>query len=577
MFRFDVNELYLKIFHPIEHLHKEHIHRRRFNGYKVFGHISNDDEIFERLQKTRRKNKDMVVKVLLGNKSNPEKDMIKLTKFKSDHCPMYYDRYFKELAKTAPIVLPQEVPNEIKDTVESLENWCSETNKSFSPKGLVLHSFSLWKYLKWLYYGYKEKTLLKDLQCKDFPLTPALIVYNPRENVILLIRKTLQENFEKELELCSVDMKMFLLIFGDELENSGIKVIPMLASNNEVPRKLSCDTCKNFIVSGKQIQSYGSFKDLWDKISSRFKIENTGDVDKNKVKIVLTKFIGFLAAAQFFDHIPTFTDSSKEQMEHILVILTPTQKRILDCNDKHVLIKGPYGSGKSIIACKKMQMLAENLKKDETVYFICYDSKSALAEVMENRFKLNSNANVFPNKEGKKLSEIIKEIQSKNKTNNSHLIIDEYDGDDLDIIEAQTLNNYFEEDFKNAHVFLICQSMEKKRIINDISQARNMFSLLKTMKPFDFKLVMRNSLEINDLVLVTQRFLEEEKTIYQQQQQRKLIPPGTSHTGKLALPKTSLISKNKNPQKVLSNYCSESSSKIIPKEEIHGQLSIWTR
>ena len=114
--------------------------------------------------------------------------------------------------------------------------------------------------------------------------------------------------------------------------------------------------------------------------------------------------------------------------------------------------------------------------------------------------------------------------------------------------------------------------MEKKRIINDVSQAGNMFSLLKTMKPFDFKLVMRNSVEINDLVLVTQRFLEEEKTIYQQQQ-TKLMPLGTSHRGKLTLPRTSLISKDKNSQKFLSNQCSKSSSKIFTKQEIHGQPS----
>ena len=52
-------------------------------------------------------------------------------------------------------------------------------------------------------------------------------------------------------------------------------------------------------------------------------------------------------------------------MKHILAILTPAQKNILYSGDKHFIIQGPYGSGKSIIARKKLQMLSDELKRSK--------------------------------------------------------------------------------------------------------------------------------------------------------------------------------------------------------------------
>lgn len=62
--------------------------------------------------------------------------------------------------------------------------------------------------------------------------------------------------------------------------------------------------------------------------------------------------------------------------------MTPALKRILYSGDKHSIVQGPYGSGKSILTCKKLHMLSNELqeskKTKEQIHFICFDSYSAL-------------------------------------------------------------------------------------------------------------------------------------------------------------------------------------------------------
>ena len=57
--------------------------------------------------------------------------------------------------------------------------------------------------------------------------------------------------------------------------------------------------------------------------------------------------------------------------------MTPALKRILYSGDKHSIVQGPYGSGKSILTRKKLHMLSNELqesKKKEQIHFIYFDS-----------------------------------------------------------------------------------------------------------------------------------------------------------------------------------------------------------
>ena len=76
------------------------------------------------------------------------------------------------------------------------------------------------------------------------------------------------------------------------------------------------------------------------------------------------------------------------------------------------------------------------------------------------------------NKKGRKLSEIIDDITKVEGPGKVNIVIDEYDGEDLDESEAERLNEFFDKSFKEAFIVLIVQPIEKRRIIKEIPEKK---------------------------------------------------------------------------------------------------------
>ena len=391
-------------------------------GYGTYCHIRNANDVFKNIDQWQRTISGKEVKVKFHDKEGVRT----LSELKENLCGDYFKRYFEKLAVKGPVVLPQ-IPSGVNKIVDTMERWCNDTNDSPDLKGLVVHSLNVSEYFGKFFYDELEKeTVRKDLDIKDFPITPIIIVYNPQESVILLIRKSENENLRKEIEFCSHDMKMFMLLFGSEVNQSRVKTISLLVSNEIENEYLKCEGCKNCIVSLETLQSYRLFQALWDNLAENFNVTNTDDIDEIRVIAASAKLIGCLAAAPYFEDLPTFTEVPNEQMKHVLVLLTPAQKRILYCGDKHLIVQGPYGSGKSILARKKLHLLSNKLKgskKEEQVHFICFDSQSALLSEVGR----SPNMMAHVNKGGEKLSEIIRYILKVANSESVNLIVDEFD------------------------------------------------------------------------------------------------------------------------------------------------------
>ena len=134
-----------------------------------------------------------------------------------------------------------------------------------------------------------------------------------------------------------------------------------------------------------------------------------------------------------------------------------------------------------------------------------------------------ANVKLFHNKERLNLSEIIKDVLEKKEiTRKINFLVNEDDGEDLDNAEAESLNKVFNEALKQMFIVLIVQPIEKKRVINKIIQKINLFELLENMKLFQLNRVMRNSLEIHNLVKLTTDVLKKEQTIFIHQKENKM-------------------------------------------------------
>ena len=449
-------------------------------------------------------------------------------------CSAYFEKNFKKLAEDEPLSLPWKTPEDYMEIEGIMADWCKETNELSSVKGLILHKFSLTRCLE--LYGIEEDTIRDYLRIGKFSKAPICVTYNPHQKAILLIRKAESDDLATDMALCRNDLKMFILLFNDELRGSGVKLIPLVVSDGKP--KVDCDECLNHVLSESKFKPFAS---LWKK--KYFQTKPEGKFKKDFSNDFLVKATSLMAATYIkkpHDCIPKFTSRTCEEMNNLAVLLTREQLEIFYSQDKHMIVKGGYGCGKTIVADAILQKISENLGEHEKLFFICYDSRSALINYMikdkqvsevcyDSRSALKNYmikydqgrevAKVvkFHNKEGLPLSQIIKDILEIEKyPEKVNFIVDEYDGEDLDKSEANALNNMLSntDSLKDAFLMLIAQPIEKERTLNNIQRSGNMFHLLKTMKTHELTLVMRNSTEIHKLAAATKTMLSEEKTVY---------------------------------------------------------------
>ena len=436
----------------------------------------------------------------------------------TERCLANFEKEFKKLAEDEPLSLPWKIPEDYMEIERIMARWCKETNKLSSLKGLVLHTFSLTRCLE--LYGIKEDTIRDNLHIRKFSKAPICVTYNPHEKAILLIRKAESDNLATDMALCRNDLKMFILLFNDELIGSGVKLIPLVVSDGKP--KVDCDECLNHVLSESKFKSFAS---LWKK--KYFQTKTEGKFKKDFVNDFLVKATSLMAATYiYYNCIPKFTSRTCEEMNNLAVLLTREQLEIFYSQDKHMIVKGGFGYGKAIVAAAILQKISENLGEHEKLFFISYDSRSALINYMIKYEQGSEVAKVvkFHNKEGLPLSQIIKDILEIEKyPEKVNFIVDEYDGEDLDESEANALNNMLSntDSLKDAFLMLIAQPIEKERTLNNIQRSGNMFHLLKTMKTHKLPLVMRNSTEIHEQCRVKKKPFTFMKTTAKQIKRKK--------------------------------------------------------
>ena len=495
------------------------IHVDKVNGYQIFAHDPKAEDISDAILKTLA-TKRTNVKLKL---SSMKQDNLKGRDF-DERCTAYFEENFETLAAETPLVLPCKEPKKFKEIVNTMEHWCRKTNKLSHMKGLVIHGFSVFRHLE--HFGFTSEALKENFQIEEFSEEPVIVVYNPQENVLLFIRSAENQELTTDIKLGLDDLKMFLLLFHDKIQYSNLKLISLVVTDNAKNFKLKCPNCLNNVILLEEFKDLPRFENWWEVRTNYFEIENLEDINLNFVKIFLAKVTGTAAATFIYGkYIPTMTDKPNEQMENLAVLLTREQMEIVYSQHNHIIVRGGFGCGKTIIAAALLKKISESLRNDENLYYICYDSRSELLDHMtESAQKKDlTNVKILHNKEGLKLSEIIKGIlENKENTKKINFLVDEYDGEDLDESEGEKLNKVFNESLKQTFILLIVQPTEKRRVINNIVQKRNRFDLLENMKLYELNRVMRNSVEIHTLVKLTMNVLQKQQTIFIHQEDNKI-------------------------------------------------------
>ena len=191
----------------------------------------------------------------------------------------------------------------------------------------------------------------------------------------------------------------------------------------------------------------------------------------NLFEAVASKLVGFLAHLQFKisdkPALPVTVNNPVGNIKQAELLLDKYQMEIAYSDEKRILLTGNYGTGKTVVALKKLELLYEGLKEEEIIYYVNFAGKSQLhLEVMEKN-KTKEKVKVI--KGGTSLSNIINSKilpeEKKNNTKNVHLIVDEYDSQDLSKEESEILYDTLqqEEKFKHSTVLIAVQPIEINR------------------------------------------------------------------------------------------------------------------
>ena len=402
----------------------------------------------------------------------------------------YFEKQIKKAMSERVFTLPDiDLDNSNKNPLlqspfdiflKTMKNWCGKNEEEGGIKGLVIFGYSLDEHLKFL--KYREDILKNYLFNKtDSDFQETVTVYNPQKRVVFLIRRARdEEDLEHEMKSSVDDILKFVFLYNDILKNSGIKLINLLVTDADVEcYRWKCKFCEHQVLSMNSLDSCNSFEKWLEKKNSNFETDYDPSNKSNTFSFNFSaKLLGFLASFQFSKEnhfhweIPSLTDNPTRQMAETTILLTLEQLRIVNSANKHLLIKGCYGSGKSLVARKKAEMTSKILKQNEILCFISYDSSSMLTADIES----NSEMKLYCNESALKLSDIINEIKKEYPEHKINLFVDEYNSEQLDETEATKLNQAFTTDdkFRDSIVYLVFEALESERIVNGIKQIANL-------------------------------------------------------------------------------------------------------
>ena len=450
-------------------------------------------------------------------------------------CQSYFNRYYK----TSRIIM---VPSDGDIIMNTISFLCSESKC----QGFVFKNYDIVKHLKFL--GYAEVPLRANIGAAPSSQSISYIAYIEQKNTIFICEKVSNgSNICQSLKNIAAMVKYFLTLYNKVIQGSGVTVIGLLIRENE-KELVECSFCHFFSPFHKLFESPATFKIWWSCIETYegwWKLVNSKK-QNNLFNILAAEILCFMAMQE--KGLPTLTDDKSEQFKQTYFMYTPRQMEVYFSDSKHIVIQGSYGSGKSILGLKKLELIWKGLRPNEQIIYLNFDGKSNLHFLMEKNVKeylgipsrkikringirdmLKSPGRliyVCHNSSGENLSAILQETVKLNTSTsgmgktNSHLIIEEYDGETLSHDESGKITKLVKSDaLKESNIILLAQPLMKNRSWNIGKSSYNrktctFHELENTFKIVKLEEVLRCSKQICGITKCTQNFAQNRDSVF---------------------------------------------------------------
>ena len=501
-------------------------------------------------------------------------------------CKQYFDRHFK----TSAIIL---VPSDGDIVMNTLSSVCS-ANKS---RGFVFKNYNIAKHFEFL--GYDKEALNRKLRASLTNKSISYIAFIEQKNVIYICEKLPNvSNMDQCLKNIAHMVTYFLILYHKEIQASGVTVIGVLIRGNEKQEFVECKFCHLFSPSFKDFESKISFENWWIPVENYEGWWHLANPGKPLFDDLAAKILCFMAAQEKV--LPHLTGDKSQQFKQTYFLYTPQQMNIHFSDAKHVVIQGSYGSGKSLLGLKKLELIWNSLGRNQKIIYVNFDSKSKLyflmkqnvkeyVKITSRKIKLMDKIRdivespgplvcVYHNKRGENLSSILQETVKLNKNlseeakTNYHFIIEEYDGETLTQNEAARITKLVKgNDLMESNIVLLAQPLMKNRSWNIGKESYEKETcvfrkLANTFRIVKLDEVLRCSNKIFGVTKYTQSFVRnrdsifetemDEVTFKQQQQPNDSQKHMVSHSSRSSNQPGVATSRNER-----SSYPSEDSAK----------------
>ena len=468
--------------------------------------------------------------------------------FKVSHWKTQCRSYFKRHFKSSPVIAGPSDKDKIMNTL------CSVCSGSKS-RGFVFKNYDITKHMDFL--GYNKGLLVANLGAAPTSQSISYIAYIEQKNVMFICEEVSNgANICQSSKNIAVMVKRFLTLYNMEIQASGVKVIGLLIRGEEKQEELvECSFCQLFSLSYEDFESATAFNARWNVIEvyeDWWNLADTGLSDfvnpekqHQLFEEMAAEILCFMAVQE--KGLPTLTDNKSEQFKQTYFIYTRQQMEIHFSNAKHLIIQGAYGSGKSLLGLKKLELISKNLGQHEKIIYINFDPKSNLHFVMEKNVKryagipqrkikhINGILEILQvpgpliyvchNSAGEDLSTMLQETVRLNATSkidktNYHLIVEEYDGETLSYVEAAKITEVVQgSDLLESNIILLAQPLMKTRIWNlgkasfeketcVFNELENIFKLVRLEE------VLRCSNEICRITKSSQTFVQNKDSVF---------------------------------------------------------------
>ena len=360
-----------------------------------------------------------------------------------------------------------------------------------------------------------------------------ILIFHAAERVLLNIRVTSSTNVHELYATwmdCSQDIKDLIYINDKRyfIDSDTILLGVVAALNVDEDEIITnfCLECNPFLLTSTELHNQETLAH-WLQVTlpetlTSIREGNQHSTSSNQTRSIFETYkelastiIGYMANIRLRvssgpKNIHTAIQNIQLNNSQIQAYLSPKQ---------HVVIKGSYGTGKSVIAQLHLERLAHH---GGIIYYILFDPFSMMESFIRNTArKLEEKENMEPlhirvanlatiaeEFEFSKLpplSKVISSIRNKHGDEPFQIIVDDFDGQTLDRYEAENIRKELEL-LPNNFVLIIAQAYENERVFiqqgkSEIKQKRFQYHLTQ-MEVIELRKTMRTSVSINNLLSV---------------------------------------------------------------------------